>query len=333
MDTKRRLITVSIVLVIVFLFGTIGYQVIEKWGMLDAFYMTLITLTTIGYAEVHTLSPQGRLFTIVLIFAGLGSALYAASTATQFIVEGELNNIFRRRKMDRRIQALRDHYIVCGFGRIGATIVQELAKKSLPVVVVEKDPQRVLQLKETGHVFIEADATLDSGLIKAGVQRAKALSAVVSSDADNLMITLSARNLNKDLFIVSRLMDEANEQKFLRVGANKVVSPYFIGGHRMAQVLLRPSVVDFIDLATKAENLELQIEEIRIANQPGLVNKTLKDSALRQDYGIIVVAVRRGDGVMLFNPPSETILKSGDLIIALGRPEHLSKILEKKDEG
>lgn len=318
MDPVRRLRTALGVLAAVICAGTIGYSAIEGWTLFDALYMTVITLATVGFKEVHDMSGSGKAFTIVLIIGGTGVIAYSLGSLIQFMVEGQLRQVVGRRKMLKTIGKLRDHYIICGFGRIGQLICKEFEARPIPFVVVEKNPHLCERLGRDGYLFVQGNATDDESLLAAGIERARGLITAVTSDTDNVYITLSARGLNPDLFILARAGEEGAEVKLMRAGASKVISPYTIGATRMAHAILRPSVVDFIELATASENLALQIEEIDVATGSSLVGKTLITAEIRQSMGIIIVAIKHPDGHMLFNPPSHTEINAHSVLIVLG---------------
>ncbi|MFZ5997912.1 MAG: potassium channel family protein [Nitrospirota bacterium] len=322
---KRRLILSLLLILLVIAFGTLGYMLIEGWDILDALYMTIITLASVGYKEVHDLSDGGRLFTIILIISGLGIVYYALSTAAKIVIEGELQDMFGRRRLEKRIKELRNHYIICGYGRMGKIIGRELGEKGATFVVIEKNPA---PLPERGDVLLlEGDATQDEILKEAGIEKAKGLITVLPTDAENLFVVLSARGLNPGLLIVARAGEEGSEQKLLRAGADRVVSPYHIGGLRIAHTLLKPAVVDFIEFATKSGNIDLQMEEITIQEGSRLVGLTLDECGIGRDLGIIIVAIRRSTGEMKFNPTFRSVVKAGDTLIALGEASKL-KLLE-----
>ncbi len=304
--------------------GTLGYVFLEGWDLFDSFYMTIITLTTVGFGEVHPLSRVGKLFTIALIVGGVGTVFYALSTAAKFMLEGEFEEIFGRKKLEKRIKELRDHFIVCGYGRMGRIICRELGEKKIPFAVVEKMPERLLADKD--FLIVEGDATRDEVLKEVGIERAKGLISVLPTDAENLYVVLSARGLNPSLTIVARAGDEGSEQKLIRAGADRVVSPYYIGGLRIAHTVLKPAVVDFIEFATKSGNIDLQMEEIAIQENSGLVGRTLDDSGIGRELGIIVVAIKEGSGEMRFNPTYKTAIKAGDTLIALGEISKLKAL-------
>src|SRR5512142_1952764 len=268
--------------------GTAGYMTIEGWNFLDALYMTVITIGTVGFQEVHRLSDAGRVFTIVMIVVGVMVLGYTVGKLAQIMFEGQFQRFLGRKKVEKSIGQLRDHYIVCGYGRIGALICKEFAAKPVPFVVVEHSPAVLEKLEEDGVLFLRGNATEDETLLKAGIKRAKGLISVVTSDTENVDITLTTRGLNPDLYIPSRAGEEGSEVKLKRAGANKVISPYHIGGSRMAQAILRPNVVDFIEIATGREHLELQMEEIIIPTNSGFIGENLVSSGFRKETGVII---------------------------------------------
>lgn len=327
MESNKNLIIAIIALIIILLTGTVGYSLIQKWNLLDSLYMTIITITTVGYGEVSELSIPGKIFTIGLITGGMGVSAYILGSLASLMFEGEIKKIFGRRKLEKQIKTLKDHYIICGYGRIGSLICKELstAAKPVPFVVVENDSNVVEEIENENFLFVYGNATEENILIKAGLKRAKGLVSVVSSNSDNVYITLSARELNNKLFILTRASHEKAEKKLLRAGADKVVSPYYIGGKRMAQAILRPTVVDFIELAVQNESMELQLEEITIKKPSALSGISLKDSGIRQKLGLIIVAIKKRSGQMVFNPSSESKLESDDTVLAIGEPKNLLK--------
>ena len=317
-------------LVMILCIGTSGYMLIENGSFIDSLFMSVITITTVGYGEVIPLSPMGKYFTICLILVGVGFVLYLVGEVTESMVEGGLRKIMGRNNMEKRVAALKDHYIVCGFGRIGKVICKNLKESKLPFVVVESDTQEVQKIDELGYLALPGSASSDEMLLKAGIKQAKGLIAVVSSDAENVYIILSARGLNPNLFIMARSSGtEGAETKLLRAGANKVVSPYSIGAHRMAQLVVRPTVVDFLDLTVSGGELGLRLEELRVSEHSALAGKRLMDSGLRKEYDLIVVAIKREEGEMHFNPKPQTLILAGDILVVLGEHEHISA-LEKQ---
>jgi len=325
MDPLRKVILSLISLSILIGGGSLGYVLIEGWKPFDALYMTIITIATVGYREVYDLSHGGKVFTILLIIFGAGTIAYAIGSMFQFMVEGQLRALLGRKKLQKQINRLKGHYIICGYGRIGRLITREFASKPLPFIVVEQQPDRCRRLEAEGYLFVEGDATNDEILEQAGLRRAKGLITAVTSDSANVFITLTARGINPDLFILARASEDGADLKLIRAGANKVVSPYTIGATRMAQAVLRPSVVDFIDIATGTESLELQLEEIRVAPDSILAGKSLINSSIRKDLGIIIVGIKKGEH-MRFNPAPTTEIEPGDILITLGEPPSIKNL-------
>lgn len=321
---KRLILSVTLVLLIV-CSGTVGYMAIEGWSVLDALYMTIITLTTVGYREVHPLSERGLVFTMIVLVGGVGTFFYVLTAAARTVVEGELQEVFGRKRLEKRIRELRDHYVICGYGRMGRIISRELKEKGVRFVVIEKSLETLQEREDV--LAVTGDATNDHTLKEAGIERARGLISVLPTDAENLFVVLSARGLNPDLFIVARAVDEGAEQKLLRAGADKVVSPYHIGGIRMAYTVLRPAVVEFIEFATKTGNIELRMEEVSIGEDSKLVGMSLDECGFGRDLGIIIVAIKRATGDMKFNPTSRSSIKAGDTLIAIGEASKL-KVLE-----
>ena len=332
MDPIRHFRFSLLILITVIAVGSAGYMVIEDWPLFDSLYMTVITLSTVGYKEVHVLTPPGKMFTLFLIITGCGIIAYAIGSLIQLMVEGQLRRLLGRKKLETLISKLQGHYIICGQGRIGALICREFEARPLPFVVVEKDPLICERLNRDGYLTVQGDATIDETLQAAGIDKAKGLITAVTSDTDNVYITLTARGLNPGLFILARAGEEGSEKKLMRAGASKVISPYTIGASRMAQAILRPSVVDFIELATASESLELQLEEIVVHERSSLVDKNLVTAGIRQSMGIIIVGIKRTDGHMIFNPPPGTMIESGSILITLGEPHSIAQ-LEKIAKG
>jgi voltage-gated potassium channel len=321
---RNRAVLSCLFVFLVILTGTIGYMLVEGWGFFDSLYMTVITLTTIGFEEVHPLSETGRAFTLLLVFFGLSVVFYVINNGIKIIIEGELQNVLGRRKVEKRLKSMKGHYIICGYGRMGRIIGKEFKQRGVPFVVIEKEPQEMDVDDDT--LFIYGDATRDDLLLKAGIQRAKGLISVLSTDAQNLYVVLSARGLNPDLLIVARAGEEGSEQKLIRAGADRVVSPYHIGGLRIAHSVLKPAVVDFIEFATRTGNLELQMEEVQVEKGSPIVDKTIHESGIGRELGVIVVAIRKAEGDMRFNPMHNTVIRAGDTLIAIGETARLKKL-------
>ncbi len=325
MDPVRHLKVSLLVLTLLVTAGTVGYITIEGWRPLDALYMTIITLGTVGFKEVHDLSDAGKLFTIALIIVGVSVLGYIVGSLAQIMFEGQFQRIIGRKKVENRIRSLKNHYIICGYGRIGSLICKEFAAKPLPFVVVEKDPQIAERLSDV-YLVIHGDATADETLLHAGIREAKGLITAVTSDTENVYITLTARGLNPDLYILARSGEEGSELKLQRAGANKVISPYTIGGNRMAQAILRPNVVDFIEIATGRGHLELQMEEIEIPSHSAFVGENLVTSGFRRETGVIIVGIKKKNGKMVFNPEPKSTLEEKDTLIVLGQPTAVLKL-------
>jgi voltage-gated potassium channel len=323
----KRFYLMVVLLSVLIVFGTTGYYLIEKeYTLFDALYMTVITLTTVGYGETKPLSNWGRLFTINLLLIGVFTFFYAATELVRSIVSGEVHQLFGRDRMARSLAALSNHLIVCGYGRMGRHVCREFSRQGMEFVIIDTDQNLINELTLTGGLSVVGDATSDEILKRAGVERARGLVAVVPSDADNLYITMSARLLNNKLFIVSRAEGEEAEAKLLRAGADRVIAPYALGGARIAQAVLRPTVMEFIEVATKTEHLELQIEQTQVREGSSLAGATLTSSRLRQDFGLIIVAIKKRPGMMIYTPSPETVMEEGDTLIALGRRSQLDQL-------
>jgi voltage-gated potassium channel len=322
----RSLALLLMIPVVLVLLGTVGYHFIEGWSFFDSLYMTVITVTTVGYLEVHELSREGRSFTMLLALGGVFTLFYAASEILRAVVGGELRGALGRQRMERTLAEIKDHVVVCGYGRMGRLICQELSARGIPFVLVERQADRLRGFDIPHGVALAGDATSEEILLRAGLQRARGLIAVAASDADNLYVVMTARELNDSLLIVVRAEEEAAEKKLRRAGATRVVSPWVAGSHRVTQALLRPNATEFIDLATRNEHLELQIEETEVAPGSQISGRMLKDSRVRQDLGIIIVAIKKPGGEMVFNPAPEAIIEAKDVLITLGPRPQLDRL-------
>jgi len=323
-ELRKRFIFAVALVVLVASFGTAGYMLLEGWNFIDSVYMTVITLASVGFKEVHDLSPFGRIFTIIIIIGGVGTVAYALSAGAKIILEGELQEVYGRRRLEKKIREMKNHYIVCGYGRMGKIICRELREKNIKFVIVEKQPD--MHLEKDDLLIFPGDATKDEVLKELGIERAKGLVTVLPTDAENLFVVLSARGLNPNLFIVARAGEEGSEKKLIRAGADKVVSPYHIGGLRIAHTVLKPAVVDFIEFATKSGNIDLQMEEVLIKESSELVGKSLDECGIGRELGIIIVAIKKPNGEMKFNPTFKSAIKSGDTLIALGESSKLKNL-------
>jgi len=326
-ELRKRLVAAAGMICLVILFGTTGYIVIEEWGFWDSFYMTVITLTTVGYREIHELSLQGQIFTVILLIGGVGTVLYALSAGAKILLEGELQEIYGRKRVEKKLSELNGHFIVCGYGRMGKVITRELEHEKLAFVVIEKNDVILDADQKEEFIIVQGDATNDDLLKRVGIEKAQCLISVLPTDAENLYVVLSARGLNPKLLIVARAGEEGSEQKLLRAGADRVVSPYHIGGLRIAHAVLKPAVVDFIEFATKSGNIDLQIEEINVQENSALAGHNLDQCGIGRELGIIIVAIKQSNGEMKFNPTFRTVIDPGDTLIAVGETAKL-KILE-----
>lgn len=299
--------------------GMVGFKLIVPGiSWFDSFYFTLITLTTIGYGEPPGMNHGGRVFAAVLIITGVGTIGYALSVAVQTVVESELLSTFGKRKMYKDINKLSGHYIVCGAGRVGAGVIRDIARSGHDFVIIEGDEGIADRLLTQGHMVLMGDATNDDVLKAAGIERARGIVCAVSSDPDNLYITLTARDLNKETRIVARANDESAVGRLLRAGADRVVSPALTGSSKMSQMLLRPAVADFIELATMTERLELEIEQVEIGPQSPFIGIALKDTGIRSEHDVIVIAIKRTSGEMIFNPAADTLIEERDALVTIG---------------
>ena len=316
-----------ILLALIVIGATAGYMIIEGWSFTDALFMTLITLTTIGYGEVHPLSQRGEWFTVGFITVSFIIYIYAVSALGSYLLSGDFRRRLAEYRIRRRVQKMRDHVIVCGFGRIGAQVVQELQRASVPFVIVDKNTQLVEELHDRGYRVVPGDATQEDVLLEAGILKAKSLVASAATDADNAFITLTARALNPEIFIVARVSEPALEAQMIRAGANRAISPYRIGAVRMAELLSRPHVYEFIEIATGRGSLELRMEEVPVESGSPFAGMSIAQCDIRRQFGVLVVGLTRGDRrTVVFNPDPDTVLEPGYILIALGRAEQLERL-------
>ena len=303
--------------------GTIGFHLTEGWPLWRAFYVTVLGITTV---DLPPLSVAGQVFTVVLLVAGVSTALYTFTLLATVVVEGGLPKRLQRRRVARMLSTIKDHFIVCGYGRIGSIVADRFRQQGVPYVVVERDPERLQAAIDAGALAVEADASREDTLKRVGIDRARGLIAAVGTDAENVYAVLTARVLRPDLFIVGRAETEDATEKLKRAGADRVISPYQIGAVQIAQTALRPAVVEFVELATSTSNLELGIEQVTIAPKSPLANHSIIEANLRQRFGVIVVGIQREDRRMEFNPEPDTSIRSGDKLVVLGRPDSLKQL-------
>src|SRR5512132_532831 len=324
---KRRIFFALLAVMVAMGCGAIGFHLIEGWSLLDSLYAAAQTVTTVGYGDVTPATRNGRLFAMIFMLAGVGVVLYALTTTVHAIVQSELVATFGQRRQSRKMSKLRNHFIICGAGRVGSHLVRGLLGGEETVIVIEKDPQKVAELLDLGVIVLVRDATLEESLREAGVEHARGLAACLPDDADNVYVVLTARDLNSGLHIVARAGEEQAETKLIRAGANRVVAPTIIGGHRMAMALTKPAVDDFLGSIT-ANHLELGFEQLEVDSGSVLTGQKLSETNIRSELDIVVVSIRRSDGEILFNPSGEAMIHSGDILIAIGHAESLMKLAE-----
>ena len=330
-DPLFRLRLGALLLTLLFVAGTVGYAVLEDLSVFDAFYMTLITISTVGFQEIGgELSSASRGLTACLIVAGLLLVAFSTGSFIESIVEGGLADHFGRRRLAQRVAELRDHWIICGYGRMGELVAKQMLKavNAPQLVVIDRNAERLAECAEAGLLFVDADATTEEALEEAGVGRAKGLVSLVASDAENVFICLTAREIAPRLTIVARALEERSADKLRRAGADKVVSPYLVGGHRLSQAVLQPAVAEFLEFAA-GHDLQLELEETRICKGSSLIGKQLKDSGLRSELELIVLAIRRRNAEMIFNPGALSVLEEGDTLIVMGPGKNVVKLHDR----
>ncbi len=328
MERSANLLLTILLAVILVAIGTAGYMLIEDWPMLDSVYMTVITLSTIGYGEVNPVSQPGRIFTLILIVMGVGFFLYVIGNVVQFLVEGRIRLILGRHKLDKQINQLNNHYIICGYGRMGRAFCRYLIQRGLKFVVLEKSDERV-PVMNTDHVlYVTGEATVEENLLKAGIKRASNLIATLGTDADNVLLVLLAKGLNPGLYVVARASQNASKKPLDTAGADVVVSPYDVGARRIAHAILRPNVIRFLEYAFADESTDIHIEELPISENSRLVGVSLKDSGIRHLHNLNILSIIEEDGDMLFNPSADTKLRAGESVIAVGTMRDLKRMEE-----
>lgn len=322
---QRRILFAVLAVATALGFGTVGFSLIEGWSLLDSLYVAAQTVTTVGYGDLSPASRAGRTFSTVFMLGAVGVVLYALTTTVQTIVQSELVATFGERRQSRKMSKLRNHFVICGAGRVGSNLIRSLLGSRETFIVIERDPQKVAELTNIGVVVLVRDATLEESLREAGVSHARGLAACLPDDADNVYVVLTARDLNPNLHIVARAAEEQAETKLIRAGANRVVAPTIIGGHRMAMALTKPAVDDFIGSIT-ANKLELAFEQLEVEPSSTLGGQKLSETNIRSELDIVVVSIRRSDGQILFNPSGDAVVEAGDTLIAIGHAESLMKL-------
>jgi len=318
---------IGLLLICVIVLGVAGLMSVEGWSFSDSLYMTLITISTVGFDEVRPLNPQGKILVSVLIVLGVGTFFYIFTTLSEYVVSGHLEGVLWRRRMKKKIDALDGHYIICGFGRVGAQVAKELSEENMPFVVVDSKAEAMSACNDAGYLYVDGDATDDDILKRAGILRARGLVTATDSDADNVYISLSARNLKRDIFIVARSNVEKTEFKLLKAGADRVLSPYSIGGKRLASLLLRPAVVDFLDVVMHTRDIELVLEEVLIRGDSPFVGITMGRARNLCEEGANILAILKKDREGIIpNPPKDLLVAEGDKLVVVGTKRQLSEL-------
>jgi voltage-gated potassium channel len=312
-------------LLLIIIVATLGYHFIEGWDFTDSIYTAIVTLSTVGYGDFSPQTWEGKLFTVILIIFGVGTMFYTVVLLAETMVETRLRALTGRGRLKKMITKMKNHYIICGCGRIGHLICQELKADKIDFVVIDNNPEVIQGIEEEGFVYYRGDATQDKSLINAGIKRAKGIVCVLPTDAENLYVILTAKELNQDIFILSRSEEEESEHRLLRAGADRVMSPYTLGGMRMAMAILRPAMLDFIEITTRRQSLELRMEEMPVCDGSPIIGKSLEESEIRHNYGLIIVAVKKDSGKMIFNPLASYIIEKGDKLIAMGEDENVNR--------
>jgi voltage-gated potassium channel len=308
-----------------FIIGTFGFHIIEGWSLSESLYTTVTTLSTVGYGDFYPQTEKGRIFTIILIIFGVGTMLYTVVLFTETMVEARFRSILGRGRLEKMLKKLNDHYIICGCGRIGYLICKELLAEKIDFVVVDNNQETIQKIEEEGFVYYKGDASQDKTLIAAGIKRAKGIVCALPTDPENLYVILTAKELNPNIYILSRSEEMESEHRLLRAGADRVMSPYTLGGMRMAMAITKPAMLDFIEITTRRQSLELRMEELAICDGSPFIGKSLEESEIRHLYGLIIVAVKKDTGKMIFNPLANYIISNGDKLIALGEDENVSR--------
>lgn len=327
MEARRKFIFIIITFIVIITIGVSGYMYLLGINLIDALYMTAITISTVGYGEVAEMTNVAKLFTVGIIFAGLSVAGYGITSLVSLFFEGELKDAWRRRQMENRIKNLKNHYIICGAGEIGHTVIKSFKESKVPFVVIEKNPKRYEELDRESCLTILGDATSEDVLEEANIGQSKGVICTLSNDADNVFTVLTARQMNEDVYIVSKAIEKSAVNKLKKAGANNTISANEIGGRRMASLVLRPSVMSFLDIITQAGDVTLDLEEVTVCENSSLVHVALKDAKIPENTGLIVLALKRKNSTKLtFNPNSSEILQDGDTMVVLGQEIQVNKL-------
>ncbi|HSP48260.1 MAG TPA: potassium channel protein [Clostridiaceae bacterium] len=335
MDKRKKILGMVALFLLLIIIGTVGYMLLLEVTLVDALYMTVITISTVGFEEVAHMTPEAKLFSIGLIFVSVGTVGYLVSNIVSYFVEGDIKEGWRRRVMDTAISKLKGHFILCGSGETGLYIISQFQKQGVPFVVIDNDELVIEELKERGVLFIVGDATHEEVLEKAGINRAKGLIASLSKDSENVFVVLTARQMNEKLYIVSRAIEPSAHKKLKKAGANNTVSPNEIGGRRMAALMMRPSVISFLDAITHAGEVVLDLEDVEIHKESTLCGSLLREAGIPEKTGLIILAMRKSEKEeLIFNPSSSVMLEPGDTMIVLGKEDQVTKLrVLAKDNG
>ncbi len=325
MPMPNKLPIALLLLFATLLMGTFGFHYLEGWTITESFYAAVTTLSTVGYGDFSPHSKKGMIFTVFLIIVGVGTMLYTMGLIAETMIEGRIKIILGKGKLEKMIEKMKNHYIICGCDRIGHLICRELAEEKVPFVVVDNNQETIQKIADEGFIYVKGDATHDKTLLAAGIKSAKGIVGVLPSDAENLYVILTAKELNPDIFMLARCEDEESEHRMLRAGADRVMSPYALGAMRMAMSILRPAMLDFVEITTRRQSMELRMEEVAICEGSAFIGRTLEDSGIMLNFGLIVVAVKKESGKMIFNPLANYILEINDKLVALGEPENINK--------
>lgn len=334
MEDKRKLKFIFVVFALLLILGTLGYMILLKVSLVDALYMTVITISTVGFGEVGTTSELSELFSVLMIFLGVGVVGYAFTTVEAMLVEGRLVDLWKGSKMDKKISALDEHYIICGSGELADVIIDKFTKEGLDFLVITDDRADLDDYSHHDILVIEGQATEEEVLEKAGISRARGLIAALPSEVDNIVTVLTARNLNKDIYIIANSTSKSGSQKLMKVGANKTMSAVEISGKRIASLMIKPNIISFLDVVTKVGDVEMDLEEVIVKKGSYLENKDLIAAQIPNKTGLIVLAIKRNkDKKMLFNPPGNYIFETNDVLIVLGREDQVEKLRHLGDEN
>ncbi len=327
MKDYKRIIVVFIVLIMILVTGVVGYGYLLRVSFLDALYMTVITISTVGYKEIADMTPEAKLFSMLIIFLGLSFVGYLFTSIASFLLEGNMKKIIQKRRLRNKMSSLENHYIICGAGETGANVILQFEKFNAPYIIIDNNREEVDELLERGIIALYGDATSEEVLIEAGIMKARGLISSLPTDAENVFTVLTSRYLNKHLYIISRSFDKHSREKLTRAGANRTISPNEIGGRRMAALMLRPTVISFLDLITHIDDVDLDLEEVILFPGSNCIGKTLREAQIPNKTGLVILAMKKkGSDQMTINPGAEVILNSGDTMIALGTSEQVMKL-------